>query len=108
VAANVAALDKISFEQQVDDKALALLNSCPMDQTVGIDGVRCLLDCFEIDMRAGLFSGGYNRGLCFDRAFFSAELSFKVSASIHPFRWHVGVQLKRMPFDDKGVIGELL
>ena len=53
MAANIATVNKVGFEQLINDKALAVFDTRPVDQTMCIDGVRCLFDRFEIDDRTG-------------------------------------------------------
>ena len=102
--ADVAAFHEVSFEEQVDDKQLPLLQPRPMDQSMSIDCVGRLFDLIEVEFDTCSLRMGDDGAIGLHHTLLTAEFRLEVFTAIHPFGRHVWVQLERMPFNLKRMI----
>ena len=69
-----------------------------------IQCVRRAFDRGEVDLNPRFFGLLRDFGVDLDGRFLAAEFQFQILAPVHALGRHIGVQLERMPFDQKGVI----
>ena len=102
--ADIAAFGEIGAEQGADDLRLPPFNPGPMDQAVRVQGIGRPLHRFEIEGEARSCGGLGHPGIGLHCLRLAAKLGFKITAPVRTIRWHVGVKLKRMPFNFKRMI----
>ena len=102
--ANVAPLGPIGAEEGRDDGGLPPFQPRPMDQAVCVQRVGNAGNGAKIDLKACVARGLFDARVNLDCAGLAAKLCLQILASVPPIGGHVGVQLKGVPFDFKGVV----
>ena len=99
VIADIEAEDEIGLEQRIDHTGLDIMPGGEADHPMGIDRIWRALDGIEIKRQAITLGRLLEHRRYLQGPLATAEFQGQIGRTLHARGNHVGVQLKRQPFD---------